>query len=151
MLLHMAQILSDLVTYPLTRMQSRLIRHQLIRSDKTRLWKSFLTSTCLHYQKIFLTMKIPFILAVFLLSTYPTEGKYTYYPNHADLRSNVRPGKLLLNTYSSYFNLMFIFRSPKNEAFGSAFIYNWNRSMEEQNIGVVMGSKYDARKWRFRE
>ena len=54
-------------------------------------------------------MKIPFILAVFLLSTYPTEGKYTYYPNHADLRSNIRPGKLLLNTCSSYFNLMLSF------------------------------------------
>ena len=53
-------------------------------------------------------MKIPFILAVLLLSsTYPTEGKYIrirHYPNHHDLTSNVRPGKLLLKTYSPFFN-----------------------------------------------
>ena len=67
-----------------------------------KLFKSF--PTCPHYQDIFLTMKIPFILAVLLLFTYPTEGKYIHYSNHVDLTSNVRPGELLLNTYSPYFN-----------------------------------------------
>ena len=68
-----------------------------------KLWKSF--PPCPHYQHIFLTMKIPFILAVLLLSTYPTVGKYVqHYPNHLDLTSNVRPGKLLLKTYSPFFN-----------------------------------------------
>ena len=72
-----------------------------------KLWKSF--PPCPHYQHIFLTMKIPFILAVLLLFRYPTEGKYIHYPNHVDLTSNVRPGKLLLKTYSPYSNLTLSF------------------------------------------
>ena len=96
-------------------------------------------------------MKIHFILAVLLLFRYPTEGKYIHYPNHVDLTSNVRPGKLLLKTYSPYSNLTLSFtvqrmrlmeaptfttETPETRAWKNKILaLSWAASMTRENEG----------------